>query len=70
MFDDFKIVPTEFIDVGADDVIVVVTFGGRAKGSDAEISQSASILYTLRDGEIVRGREFTTRQEAVDAASE
>jgi ketosteroid isomerase-like protein len=70
MFDDFKIVPTEFIDAGADDVIVVVTFGGRAKGSDAEISQGASILYTLRDGKIVRGREFATREEAVAAAAE
>lgn len=68
MFDDFKIVANEIFDAGGDNAIVVVTFGGRAKGSDAEISQNAAILYTVRDHKIVRGREFATREEAVAAA--
>ena len=70
MFDDFKIVPREIFDAGGDLVIVVVDFGGRTKGSDVEISQSAAILYTVGDRKIVRGREFATREEAVSAAAD
>ena len=70
MFEEFRVVPTELIDAGGDDVIAVVDFGGRTKGSDVEISQTAAIVYTLRDGKVVRGREFNTREEAVAATNE
>jgi ketosteroid isomerase-like protein len=68
MFDNFKIVPTELIDAGGDDVIAVVDFGGRAKQSGVEVSQSSAILYTVRDGKVARGREFATREEAFATA--
>jgi ketosteroid isomerase-like protein len=67
MFDDFKVEPTEVFDAGGDNVILVVSFGGRAKQSGVEVSQTAAILYTVRGEEIVRGREFATRAEAVAA---
>jgi ketosteroid isomerase-like protein len=70
MFDDFKIEPQEMFNGGGDNVILVLSFGGRAKLSGVETSQTAAILYTVRDGKIGRGREFATRGEAVAAAAE
>jgi ketosteroid isomerase-like protein len=49
----------------------VLAFGrisGRARGSGVETSQQVVVLYTVRDGLIVRGREYQTRDEALAAA--
>jgi ketosteroid isomerase-like protein len=67
-FDDFRQDPIEQIDAGGDKVIVVFRISGRAKVSGVETDLTYSALYTFRDGKIARGREYWTRDEALEAA--
>ena len=41
---------------------------GKMADSEAEIDMRVGIVYTVRDGQIVRGREYATREEALEAA--
>jgi ketosteroid isomerase-like protein len=68
MFDDFKSEPAELIDAGEDEVIVVTRISGRAKLSGVETDLTYAALYTFRDGKINRGREYWTRDQALEAA--
>jgi ketosteroid isomerase-like protein len=67
-FDDFTSEPVELIDAGDDKVVAVIRISGRAKLSGVEADLTYAALYTLRDGKIVRGREYWTREEALEAA--
>jgi ketosteroid isomerase-like protein len=68
-FDGFRMEPLELIDAGEDTVVVVERFAGCAKLSGVETDQTAGELFTLRDGKIARGREYLTRDEALEAAA-
>ena len=61
-------VELELIDAGDDKVIAVTRGSGRAKVSGVEMGLTFAVLYTVRDGKIVRGREYWTRDEALEAA--
>jgi ketosteroid isomerase-like protein len=66
-FDDLKTEAVELID--ADDlVIAVLRASGRAKQSGVETSLTYAVVYTIREGKIARGREYWTREEALEAA--
>jgi ketosteroid isomerase-like protein len=67
-FDDFKVEPVEVIDAGGDKVIAVLRNSGRAKLSGVETDLTFAIVWTIRDGKIARGREYWTRDEALEAA--
>jgi ketosteroid isomerase-like protein len=67
-FDNFRFEPVELIEAGEDKVIAVVRISGRAKLSGVEAELDFAVLYTHRDGKIVRGREYWTREEALKAA--
>ena len=67
-FDDFTSKPVELIDGGEDNVIAVIRISGRAKLSGVETDLTYAALYTLRDGKIARGREYWTREDALEAA--
>jgi ketosteroid isomerase-like protein len=67
-FDDFTSEPVELIDAGEDNVIAVIRISGRAKLSGVETDLTYAALYTFREGKIVRGREYWTREEALEAA--
>jgi ketosteroid isomerase-like protein len=67
-FDDFKSEPVDLIDAGEDKVIAVTRISGRAELSGVETDLTYAALYTIRDGKIVRGREYWTRDEALEAA--
>jgi ketosteroid isomerase-like protein len=67
-FDDFRSEPVDLIDAGEDKVIAVTRISGRAKLSGVETDLTYAALYTIRDGKIVRGREYWTRDEALEAA--
>lgn len=67
-FDDFRQEPVEQIDAGDDKVIAVFKISGRAKLSGVETDLTYAALYTFRDGKIARGREYWTRDEALEAA--
>ncbi len=68
MFDPLTVEPLELIDAGGDEVVAVLKFGGRAKLSGVETDLIFAIHYTVRDGKIARGREYMTREEALEAA--
>jgi ketosteroid isomerase-like protein len=67
-FDGFRSEPVELIDAGEDKVIAVTRISGRAKLSGVETELTYAALYSIRDGKIVRGREYSTRDEALQAA--
>jgi ketosteroid isomerase-like protein len=58
----------ELIDAGEDQVVAVLRIMGRAKLSGVETDLTYAALYTIRDGKIARGREYWTRDEALEAA--
>jgi len=49
-------------------VLAVGVISGKARTSGVETELRVAVLYTVRDGRIVRGREYATREEAVAAA--
>jgi ketosteroid isomerase-like protein len=67
MFDDITNVPMELLDVGDDRVVAVQHVTGRAKLSGIETELRYAIVYTLRDGKIVRGREYSDKEQALEA---
>jgi ketosteroid isomerase-like protein len=67
-FDQFTIEPMELIDAGEDQVVAVLRISGRAKLSGVETDLTFAALFTVRDGKIARGREYWTRDEALEAA--
>jgi ketosteroid isomerase-like protein len=67
-FDDFRSEPIELIEAGEDEVIAVTRISGRAKLSGVETDLTFAALYTVRDGKIVRGREYWTKEQALEAA--
>jgi ketosteroid isomerase-like protein len=66
-FDDIDAETEELIDAG-EQVVAVLHVIGQMKGSDAKIDMRVGIVYTVKEGLIVRGREYATREEALDAA--
>ena len=67
-FDDLKAEPLELIDAADEQVVTVLRFGGRAKLSGVEADLTFAGVYTLRDGKIARGREYWTKEQALEAA--
>ena len=68
LFEDVALEPEEIIDGGEDRVIVVLRFTGRARLSGVETELRFAILYVLRDGRGVQGREYATKEESLEAA--
>jgi ketosteroid isomerase-like protein len=56
------------IDAGQGQVVAVFRNSGRAKLSGVEVELTFAVVYTLSDGKIARGREYWTRDEALQAA--
>jgi ketosteroid isomerase-like protein len=69
IFEDVAAEAEEIIDGGEDRVIVVLRITGRARLSGVETELRFAILYKLRDGRVVRGREYATKEESLEAAS-
>jgi ketosteroid isomerase-like protein len=68
MFDDFRAEPVELIEAGEDKVIAVVRVSGRAKLSGVETDLTYAELWTFRDGKVACGRQYWTRDQALEAA--
>ena len=68
MFDAFRIAPVELIDAEGCVVVAVMSYGGRARQSGIEIAGTYGVVFTIRDGNITRGREYATREQALEAA--
>jgi len=68
MFEELSLVPHVLRDLGDGRVLAQQEGAGRAKLSGAEGQLRYSVVYTVRDGKIVRGREYATVHEALAAA--
>jgi ketosteroid isomerase-like protein len=68
-FDEFRIEPVELIDGDGDVLVAVLRYGGSAKLSGVETDETFGVVFTLRDGKIARGREYRTRDQALEAAA-
>jgi uncharacterized protein len=53
---------------GGDQVVAVLRGVGRMKNSDAEIDVRYAVVISIRDGKIAGGREYATREQALEAA--
>ena len=68
-FDDLTVAAEDVTDAGEGIVVVTWHVAGRARQSGVTTKLRLSVVYTIREGKIVRGREYMTKGEALDAAS-
>jgi ketosteroid isomerase-like protein len=66
-FDEYSFTVQRFVDCG-DDVLVIGREEGRGAVSGAPVSTTNHELITIRDGKIVRFREFYDERAALEAA--
>ena len=66
-WEDYEATPEEYIDAG-DQVLVTVHWSGRGRASGLQVDIRTCIVFTLRDGTLIRMDEFTERSEALEAA--
>jgi ketosteroid isomerase-like protein len=64
---DLRVEPERFVDYG-DDVLALARVTTRARRGGPEIDRPFDTIFTVRDGKIVRGRSFSTRHDALEAA--
>ena len=67
-FDDYRMVPEEFVDAGGDQVLVFSREGGRGWAAGQVADQCHRPPRTLRDGKAVRMQSYSDRAEALEAA--
>jgi ketosteroid isomerase-like protein len=65
-FEEFSVSPLDFIDVGAE-VVVPLRFVARPHGAAAPVTIEETQVFTIRDGWVVRVREYRTKTEALQA---
>ena len=66
--DGLELHPEETIDAGGGTFVNVLRLTGRIRGADTPVVSRIGIVVTLRDGKMVRGREYASREEALEAA--
>ena len=62
-------VPTveQILDAG-DHVVVMLTISGRGARSGVPVAQPVAVVWTFQDGQLVQGKSYTSREEALAAA--
>src|SRR5215207_5890139 len=66
-FDDIAVVAEELRDAGDGRVVATQHVTGRAKASGVETELRYAVVYTVREGQIVRGREYIDLVTALEA---
>lgn len=61
------VLDVELIDTGGV-MFTAERYGGRARLSGVETDSANWTVFTIRDGKIARGREYETREQALEAA--
>jgi ketosteroid isomerase-like protein len=67
-FSDYGWKPTDYVEAGADCVIVRFVEGGLGRASGVETDQRGAYVCDLRAGRILRITEYRTEAEALEAA--
>lgn len=65
-WDDYALEVDEYVDAG-DSVVIFFRESGRGKGSGMPTEQSVAVVWTLRDGKVVRVTPFLDRADALEA---
>jgi ketosteroid isomerase-like protein len=66
---DYRFEITDARDLGRGLVFMHAKYRGSGRASGAEVTDERSYLYRVEEGRIVRVQLFTTREEAMEAAS-
>ena len=66
-FDNFTFVAEELLDGADDRVVAVQRITGRARLSGVGTEFRYAVVCTIQDGKIIRGREYATRAEVLEA---
>jgi uncharacterized protein len=66
-WEELRVELERFVDYG-DDVLALTRVTTRARRGGPEIDRPFDAIFTVRDGKIVRGRSFSTRHDALEAA--
>ena len=66
--DDLQLDPQETIDAGGGTFVNSLRLTGKIRGGDTPLVSRIWIVVTMRDGKMVSGREYSTREEALRAA--
>jgi ketosteroid isomerase-like protein len=67
VFERFSPEMVEVIECGPEELITVDVVRARGKGSGIEMQARGAMLWTMREGKIVRGQMFQTKEEAIEA---
>jgi ketosteroid isomerase-like protein len=67
-FDGLRADVEEYIPVSDDRVLTWVRWTGRGRTSGVEADWYLAIIWTMREGRILRGEEYFDRTEALQAA--
>ena len=67
-YEDFKIRVERFIDAGGDEVVVLARYTASGTASGVRLEGEHGYVWTLRDGQAVRFRWFSSHAEALEAA--
>ena len=66
-WEELEVTTEEFIDAG-DRVLVTAPHRGRGRESGIEVDTRFYLVYSLRNGKVVRSDEYADRAEALEAA--
>ena len=67
-FDGLHVDVEEYIDVGGERVFTWSRFTGRGRTSGVPADWYLAVIFTIRDGKVVRAEEYFDRAEALEAA--
>ena len=67
-YEDFKIRVERLIDAGGDDIVVLARYTASGTASGVTLEGEHGYVWTLRDGQAVRFRWFSSHAEALAAA--
>ena len=65
MFDEYEIVPVEFVE-GEDHVVVVAQQRGRGRASGVEVEDEIVHVWTVNEGKVSELRAFSAKQDALE----
>jgi ketosteroid isomerase-like protein len=69
-FEDYRIEPDEFIEVGEHVIIVVATQSGRGSASGAVVEGPIVHLWRMRDGKATSMQAYSSKEQALAALEE